>query len=90
MMSESYHIIVDNVSVEDVVRQLRGMNTFPCTVNLYDRIFVLANKDEAWALRVGVEVGWFLCADSLSKEHQKKEIFAKEIEIEEDIDLSSD
>ena len=66
---QPYHTITtDHLNVEDVLAQLRAIKTFPCTIRMYDRAFVVATSDECWTLCQGLEVGVFLAMDSAEKE----------------------
>jgi hypothetical protein len=67
-MTESFHILHKGLKLEEVVNQVRAIDKFPCCVNLYDRVFMLSNKEEALAIATGIEIGFFLCEEALEKE----------------------
>lgn len=60
------------LTVEDILLQIRKIDIFPCAVHLYDRVFVLANKDEAWSIATGLEVGWLLREELYEKQDKEK------------------
>ena len=55
-----YEITTERLTIYDVMRQVRAIKEFPATVHIYDRYFVLSNKEEAWAICTGLELGFFL------------------------------
>jgi len=69
-MSESYHIVHQGLTSEDVVAQVKNIDKFPCTVHIYDRVIFIANKDEAWSIATGIQVGWYLCEEYQEKNAQ--------------------
>ena len=56
-MTPSYKITTDNLTVDDVIAQLRSINEYPCVVSIYDRTFKMLNSGECWALCHGLEIG---------------------------------
>lgn len=71
-MAEGFVIVCDGLSSTEIVGQVRLINTFPCVVRLYDRIFMLDSKGEAAVLATGLEVGWYLCEDYWEKDSKTK------------------
>lgn len=63
-MVHEYNITHKGLRLEEVLAQIKALDSFPCTVKLYDRVFTLLNKEEAWAIKTGIEVGWFLAEES--------------------------
>ena len=61
-MSDTYRIST-NVSVEDVIHQLRAIASFPCMVHIYDRVMKVSSWDECQMLIHGVEVGSYITED---------------------------
>jgi hypothetical protein len=57
---ESFTIVCRDLQPDDIVSQIRAVNTFPCVIHLYDRVFTLANKGEAITLSFGVEIGSYI------------------------------
>jgi len=62
-----YTIVSDNIPIKDVLVQLSAIKQYPASVHIYDRVMVLSNKDELWALKNGIEIGAFITED----EHEK-------------------
>lgn len=57
-MTISAHTIqTDQLLIEDVVRQIKAINRFPCSITIYDRLLQLDAPEEAWALIHGLEIG---------------------------------
>jgi hypothetical protein len=48
---------------EDLAAEIRGIKAFPCTLEMYDRVFQIANRGEAVVLAHGVEIGFFVAQD---------------------------
>jgi len=67
MATESFHILCKRLKLEEVVNQVRAIDRFPCSVHIYDRVFMLSNKEEAWAIATGLEIGWYLCQEELEE-----------------------
>lgn len=69
-MSNHYVIVCDKMNLDEVVRQVRAIKTFPATVKIYDRVFPIESSDGVYGLLTGIEVGWFLCEER--QEENKK------------------
>lgn len=67
-MTELFHIVTKNLRLENVISQVKAINKYPCVVHIYDRVFKLDTKDEAWAIATGLEVGWYLSEESREKD----------------------
>jgi len=63
MATEAFHIIHKGLKLEEIIVQVRNIDKFPCTVHMYDRVFMLSNKEEAWSIATGLELGWYLSED---------------------------
>lgn len=59
-MSESYKIVTDSLSVNDVISQLRAIKRYPCMVNIYDRAVRVDSYSECDMMIQGIELGGFL------------------------------
>lgn len=71
-MSESYTIVCTDLTLEEVIGQINHIKAFPCVIDIYDRCFTLSNVEEAFTLKQGLEVGWFLCEEFWEKSFRKK------------------
>lgn len=60
-----------NIHLNDIVVQLKAIKDFPATVNIYDRVIILSDKDQMWALLHGLEVGYYL-AEEYEENHKTK------------------
>ena len=65
----AFRIITDELSLEDVMTQLQAVNEFPASIGIYDRVIVISNKEEMWAFRHGVEIGWYTAEEK--EEHYR-------------------
>jgi hypothetical protein len=63
----AYTIVSKDVSITGVIAQLSAIKEYPASVHIYDRVMILSNKDELWALRHGIEIGAYITED----EHEK-------------------
>lgn len=52
-----------DIQLKDIIYQLKTIKEFPATLHIYDRVFVVSDKDQMWALTHGVEVGWYMCEE---------------------------
>jgi hypothetical protein len=66
-MADSYKIITDNMSIDDIIAQLRAIKGFPCMVNIYDRVVKVNTEDECDMMIWGLEIGSFLTEDRFEK-----------------------
>lgn len=62
---KGYSFVGKGSSLKDLLRELSTVKEFPCSIHLYDRVFILENKNEAWSLINGIEVGWYLKEEQL-------------------------
>ena len=62
-----YTIVSDNISIKDVLVQLNAIKQYPASVHIYDRVMVLSDKDELWALKNGIEIGSYITLDEIEK-----------------------
>ena len=37
-MAETYHIVTENLSIDNILAQLRAIPEFPATIKIYDRV----------------------------------------------------
>lgn len=52
-----------DIQLKDVVLQLKTIKEFPASLHIYDRSFVVSNKEEMWVLVHGIELGWYLAEE---------------------------
>ena len=59
------YTIVDSKStkLEDLVAQLRAINEYPASIHIYDRVVIITNRAEMWALLHGIEISWYISED---------------------------
>lgn len=70
-MSNQYKIVYEGCSLDDIIAQVRSINEFPATIHIYDRAFVLSDKDQAWAMLHGIETSWYMCEEYWEKEAKR-------------------
>jgi hypothetical protein len=47
-------------SGEDIASEIRNIKQYPCTLEIYDRVLILNNRDEAMLFSYGIEIGFFV------------------------------
>jgi hypothetical protein len=70
-MSENYKIVTSNLSINDVVAQLRAIKHYPCMVNIYDRAVRIDSYDECDMMIHGIELGSFLTEERFEQGKSK-------------------
>lgn len=68
-MSEHYVIVSNDMKLEEIIRQVRAIKTFPAVIRLYDRVFTIDSVDGVFGLLQGIEVGWYIREEQYEKEH---------------------
>lgn len=72
-MSNIYHITTgDNIKIEEVAAQLRSIKEFPVPIRIYDRIFMVNNKEEMFVAANAIKVGYYLCQEQNEKPQPKQ------------------
>ena len=56
--------IKKDTNLDSVLARLRGLE-LPCSIHIYDRVFIVANKDELQAFVFGLEVGNYIALDKI-------------------------
>ena len=74
--------ITDGKSIElkDILLQLKAIKEFPATLHIYDRAFVITNKEEMWALLHGIELGWYMAEEH--EENNRPRVVSRAIDPE--------
>jgi hypothetical protein len=70
-----------DIELKDIMLQLKSIKEFPATLHIYDRVFVISNKEEMWALLHGVELGWYL-AEEHEENNRKPAVVSRAIDPE--------
>jgi hypothetical protein len=65
-----YVVISDNVSIDDIVRQVRAIKEFPAIIKLYDRVFTIDSYDGLFGLIQGLEIGNYTTLDHYEEKNE--------------------
>lgn len=59
------YTIIDgkDTTLEDLTSQLRAIVEWPANIKIYDRVIIISNRDEMWALLHGLEIAFYMAED---------------------------